>query len=198
MTVLVAITGGIGSGKSTFSKEVLKRNFDVLDSDEQVAQLYKKPTKDLLDYLKKIHLGDAIKNKKINKGIIANKIFSDKKIKLKLEKYIFHIVRKKRHQYIKRQKKAKAKIAFFDIPLLFENNLSNNFDIIISIISSRKIRAKRLKISNKISQTRFKNIIRNQTSDVIRKKNADFIIYNNGTLNSYLKKINNILDSIIK
>ena len=198
MTVLVAITGGIGSGKSTFSKEVLKRNFDVLDSDEQVAQLYKKPTKDLLDYLKKIHLGDAIKNKKINKGIIANKIFSDKKIKLKLEKYIFHIVRKKRHQYIKRQKKAKAKIAFFDIPLLFENNLSNNFDIIISIISSRKIRAKRLKISNKISQTRFKNIIRNQTSDVVRKKNSDFIIYNNGTLNSYLKKINNILDSIIK
>ena len=198
MTVLVAITGGIGSGKSTFSKEVLKRNFDVLDSDEQVAQLYKKPTKDLLDYLKKIHLGDAIKNKKINKGIIANKIFSDKKIKLKLEKYIFHIVRKKRHQYIKRQKKAKAKIAFFDIPLLFENNLGNDFDLIISIISSRKIRAKRLKISNKISQTRFKNIIRNQTSDVIRKKNADFIIYNNGTLNSYLKKINNILDSIIK
>ena len=42
MTLLVAITGGIGSGKSTFSKEVLKRKFKLLDSDKQVSLIYNK------------------------------------------------------------------------------------------------------------------------------------------------------------
>ncbi len=67
MTIVVAITGGIGSGKSTFSNEVLKRGFKLLDSDEQVAKIYKKPSKNFLKHLEKIGLKDVIKNKKINK-----------------------------------------------------------------------------------------------------------------------------------
>ena len=43
MTALIAITGGIGAGKSTFSNEVKKRKLKILDSDMQVDKLYKKP-----------------------------------------------------------------------------------------------------------------------------------------------------------
>ena len=66
MTFLIAKTGGIGAGKSTFSNEVKKRKLKILDSDMQVDTLYKKPKKSFLNYLKKIGLGDAIKNNKIN------------------------------------------------------------------------------------------------------------------------------------
>ena len=44
MTFLIAITGGIGAGKSTFSNEVKKRKLKILDSDMQVDTLYKKKT----------------------------------------------------------------------------------------------------------------------------------------------------------
>ena len=40
MTAVVAITGGIGSGKSTFSNEVKKRGFKLIDSDQQVDKIY--------------------------------------------------------------------------------------------------------------------------------------------------------------
>ena len=53
MTTLIAITGGIGSGKSTFSKEVVKRGFKLIDSDKQVDKIYKKPSKEFLRFLKK-------------------------------------------------------------------------------------------------------------------------------------------------
>ena len=43
MTILVGITGGIGSGKSTFSGEVIKRGGKLLDSDKEVDVLYKNP-----------------------------------------------------------------------------------------------------------------------------------------------------------
>ena len=197
MTLLVAITGGIGSGKSTFSKEVLKRKFKLLDSDKQVSLIYNKPSKDFKNYLKKIGLGSALFNNKINKKTISEIIFFNKEIRKKLEKYIFEIIRKERSDFIKKEKKLKSEIIFFDIPLLFENNLSNNFDIIISILSNKKERWKRLKRSKKISKEVFQKIVISQTKDTVRKAGSDIVIYNNKTMKDYLKTINKVLDRII-
>ena len=197
MTLLVAITGGIGSGKSTFSKEVLKRKLKLLDSDKQVNLIYSKPSKDFKNYLKKIGLGSALLKNKINKKTISEVIFFNKEIKEKLEKYIFEIIRKERSDFIKREKKLKTKIIFFDIPLLFENNLGNSFDTIISIISSKKERWKRLKKSKKISKEVFQKIVKSQTKDTLRKANSDIVIYNNKTMKNYLKNVNKVLDNII-
>ena len=197
MTLLVAITGGIGSGKSTFSKEVLKRKFKLLDSDKQVNLIYNKPSKDFKNYLKKIGLGSALLKNKINKKTISEIIFFNKEIRKKLEKYIFEIIRKERSDFIKKEKKLKSEIIFFDIPLLFENNLSNNFDIIISILSNKKERWKRLKRSKKISKEVFKKIVKSQTKDIVRKAGSDIVIYNNKTMKDYLNKINKVLDRIV-
>ncbi len=197
MTLIVGLTGGIGSGKSTFSKELTKRNIKTLDSDKEVALIYKKPTKKFLHYLKKIGLSGSTKSKKINKRLISEKIFSNKETKKQLENYIFKITRKKRHQFIKREKKRKTKIIFLDIPLLFENKLNNEFDLIISILSTKKNRYNRLKLSKNMSKTQFGAIIKTQTSDVVRKNNSDIVIYNNNTMVNYISKINKILDRLI-
>ena len=198
MTIIVAITGGIGSGKSTFSKEVVKRGFDLLDSDKLVAEIYKNPTISFLKHLKNIGLGTSIERKKINKKIISNIIFSNKKIKLRLERYIFKVVRQKRKKFIEIKKKQKNKIVFLDIPLLFENKLNKKFDIVISIISTRKNRFIRLKKSKKITKFFFNKILKSQTSDLDRKKNSDILIFNNNSIEEYLTKINKTLDKITK
>ena len=171
MTIITAITGGIGSGKSTFSKVIKKRGLPLLDSDHIVAQIYIKPKKNFLSYLKKIGLGASINNNKINKKLISNIIFSNNKIKSKLEKYIYKITKKERIKFINKEKRKKTKIIFLDIPLLFENNLDNEFDLIISIISTKKERYKRLKISRKITKDLFQKIVKKQTTDIERKKN---------------------------
>ncbi len=196
MTKLVVITGGIGSGKSTFSKEVKKRGLKLLDSDEQVSQIYKKPNKNFLNYLRKIDLGPSIKNGKIDKKYISKKIFFNKKIKTDLEKYIFKLVRKNRKEFIKKEKKIKTNIVFFDIPLLFENDLNKKFDLIISIVSSQKERYKRLKKTKNLSKELFNKIIKSQTTNVERIKNSDIIIYNNKGIKDYIKRINLTLDKI--
>ncbi len=196
MTTVIAITGGIGSGKSTFSKELIKRGLSLLDSDKQVADIYKRPSKEFQNHLLKIGLGESIKNKKIDKKRIAKIIFSNPEIKIKLEKYIFTVVRFQRRRFINDHKKRKTKIIFLDIPLLFENALQNDFDIIISIISKREQRYKRLKKNKKISRELFKKILKNQTSDIERKRNSNIVLFNNDTLTRYKKKINKLLDLI--
>ena len=196
MTKTIAITGGIGSGKSTFCSKLKEKGFKIHSSDEQVAKIYKNPEKKFVTYLRTIGLSKSISKKNIDKKIISKIIFENKQIRKKLELYIFKIVRKKRSYFIKKEKQKKTKLIFIDIPLLFENNLEKQFNKVISIIASKQARLKRLKKTRKMTENQFKNITRSQTSDVIRKKKSDYVIYNNSTLKDYKIKINKLISKL--
>ena len=196
MTQTIAITGGIGSGKSTFCSKLKEKGFEIHSSDEEVAKIYKNPDKKFITYLHTIGLSKSISKKNINKKTISKIIFENKKIRKKLELYIFRIVRKKRSDFIKQEKQKKTRLIFIDIPLLFENNLEKKFNKVISIIASKQVRLKRLKKSRKMTETQFKNIIRSQTSDVIRKIKSDYVVYNNSTLKDYKTKINKLINRL--
>ena len=196
MTKTIAITGGIGSGKSTFCSKLKEKGFKIHSSDEQVAKIYKNPEKKFVTYLRTIGLSNSISKKNIDKKIISKIIFENKQIRRKLELYIFKTVRKKRSDFIKKEKQKKTKLIFIDIPLLFENNLEKQFNKVISIIASKRVRLKRLKKTRKMTENQFKNIIRSQTSDVIRKKKSDYVIYNNSTLKDYKIKINKLISKL--
>ncbi len=196
MTKTIAITGGIGSGKSTFCTKLKEKGFKIHSSDEQVAKIYKNPDKKFVTYLRTIGLSKSISKKKIDKRIISKIIFENKQIRKKLELYIFKIVRKKRSDFIKQEKQKKTRLIFIDIPLLFENNLEKQFNKVISIIASKRVRLKRLKKTRKMTENQFKNITRSQTSDVIRKKKSDYVIYNNSTLKDYKIKINKLISKL--
>ena len=196
MTKTIAITGGIGSGKSTFCSKLKEKGFKIHSSDEQVAKIYKNPEKKFVSYLRTIGLSKSISKKNIDKKIISKIIFENKQIRKKLELYIFKIVRKKRSDFIKQEKQKKTKLIFIDIPLLFENNLEKQFNKVISIIASKRVRLKRLKKTRKMTENQFKNITRSQTSDVIRKKKSDYVIYNNSTLKDYKIKINKLISKL--
>ena len=152
--------------------------------------------KKFVTYLRTIGLSRSISKKNIDKKIISKIIFENKQIRKKLELYIFKIVRKKRSDFIKQEKQKKTKLIFIDIPLLFENNLEKQFNKVISIIASKRVRLKRLKKTRKMTENQFKNITRSQTSDVIRKKKSDYVIYNNSTLKDYKIKINKLISKL--
>ena len=196
MTKTIAITGGIGSGKSTFCSKLKEKGFKIHSSDEQVAKIYKNPEKKFVTYLRTIGLSKSISKKNIDKKIISKIIFENKQIRKKLELYIFKIVRKKRSDFIKQEKQKKTRLIFIDIPLLFENNLEKQFNKVISIIASKRVRLKRLKKTRKMTEYQFNNITRSQTSDVIRKKKSDYVIYNNSTLKDYKIKINKLISKL--
>ena len=196
MTKTIAITGGIGSGKSTFCGKLKEKGFKIHSSDEQVAKIYKNPEKKFVTYLRTIGLSKSISKKNIDKKIISKIIFENKQIRKKLELYIFKIVRKRRSDFIKQEKQKKTRLIFVDIPLLFENNLEKQFNKVISIIASKRVRLKRLKKTRKMTEKQFKNITRSQTSDVVRKKKSDYIVYNNSTLKDYKIKINKLISKL--
>ena len=102
MTKIIGITGGIGSGKTTFSNHLKKLGYLVHESDVIVSEIYTNPKKQFLIFIKEKISQDAVNHNKINKAEIANVIFSNKKIKKLLERRIHKEVQIARDVFIKK------------------------------------------------------------------------------------------------
>ena len=198
MTKLVGITGGIGSGKTTFSNYLKKLGYLVHESDEVVSEIYAKPKKQFLSFIKKNISQDAVKQNKINKLEITNVIFKNKVIKKLLERRIHKEVQNSRRAFIKKNTKKKKKIIFADIPLLFENKLEKKFDLVVCIISSKKNRIKRVLKNKKFTKENLNKIIKAQTSDKERRKRSQIIINNNKTKKDFIFTVEKVLIRLIK
>ena len=91
--IVVGLTGGIASGKTTIVKMLKKNKLEVHDSDLVVSSIYSKPKIKFLTYLKKINLGKSLKGKNIDKKIIREEIFNNVKKRKLLETYIHEEVK---------------------------------------------------------------------------------------------------------
>ena len=198
MTIVVGITGGIGSGKTTLSKYLETLKYKVHDSDKEVSLIYKKQTNKLKKALIGAGLKKSIKKNYIDKKIIANKIFENEESKTKIEKFIHKEIKKKRSDFIKINKAKKEKVIFIDIPLLFENKLDHLFNKIICIVSTKKNRKKRIRKYKKISKKTLDNIIKSQITDKERRLRSDYLITNNETKKTFIKRTKSVIKDILK
>ncbi len=177
--LIVAITGGIGSGKSTFAKFLTEQGHVVIYADDISKKIL---THDpvvkqeiLRDFGAEAYIGSNI-----NKQFLADTIFSDP-IKLKKINSILHPrVREKIHLLSKEYFKTR-KIVFVEAALIFESKMEKMYDFIVLIQADKKLRLKRATKANKISEKEFLKRDKNQLNDEIKVKKADIVLINNGS-----------------
>ena len=198
MTIIVGLTGGIASGKTTISKFLKKKRYPVHDSDAVVKKIYSNPKPGFLKYLKGINLSDSIKGKKVNKNRIREEIFNNQFKKRKLEKFIHNEVRESRECFIKKHKNTKKKVLILDIPLLFESRLSHICDYIILLCAPKKTKILRAMARKGMKKGIILKILKNQLSDSYKKKKSDFVINTSKTKNHSFKVILGVISNIIK
>ena len=182
--------GDIGSGKSFVAKQF---GYPVFDADKEVTKIY---ASDKSCYKKiKKNFPSFIKSKIIKKNELGNVIKANKKNLKKISDIVHPIVRKRMHNFIK--KNNKKKIVVFDIPLLVENKLyDKNFYLIF-------IQAAKNEIDIRLKKRPFynKNIINSlrkaQKSLLYKKKISNFILKNNFKLQTVKKRIKIIKKEII-
>ncbi len=198
MTKVVAITGGIGSGKTTLSEHLKKTGFLVHESDKVVSSMYIKPKKSFISFIKSKISKSAVEKDKIKKQEIVNIIFNNKEAKTELEKYIHKEIQLSRLKFIQKNLKAKEKVVFVDVPLLLENKLEKNFDLVVCVMSTKKNRIKRVLKNKKFTKKILNKIFDAQTSDKERRKRSQIIIYNNSTKKDFIFNIKKALIGILK
>ncbi len=188
--IKIAILGDIGSGK-TYVAGLFR--FPVFNADKEVIKIYKK-NKNCFFKLKK-KFPNQITSFPIKKNLLINIILEKEKNLKIINKIVHPIVRLEMRKFLKKNKNKKAVV--LDIPLFLENNLNKKDDYLIFINS--KINDIKRKINNRNSNLRLIKMLRKfQIPIKIKKKKADFIIYNNFRKKKVQNNVKIIKDIILK
>lgn len=184
MTLIVGLTGGIGSGKSTVGQYFVDLGIDVIDTDV-IARMLTEPGGLAMNSIKD-SFGQAMiaADGSLNREKMRNLIFSDNNYKLALENILHPLILTETLQQIR---KALSPYIIIAIPLLFE---TNDYDKIIQrtlvIDCEEKQQILRTMDRSKLSEDQVKTIIATQISRTHRLQKADDIIVNNLDI-AYLK-----------
>ena len=147
MAKKIAITGGIGSGKSTVLALIKKRGFFVFSCDEIYREItsetpYIQEVKKLFPY--------AVKNGKIDRKSLSKAVFESAILREELNK-IAH-PRIMQRMYALMNDKIDESAVFGEVPLLFEENLQANFDEIIVVLRQKALRVDNVVKRDGVSQ----------------------------------------------
>ena len=193
--LLVAITGGIGSGKSTFAKFLAEYGHPVILADDISKKILANDpvvrNEIVTEFGAESYLG-----KQINKKFLANEIFSDPNKLKKINSILHPRVREKIYSTSKEYFKTKD-IVFVEAALIFESKIEKIYDFVVLIIADKKLRMKRATKDKKISEKDFLQRNENQLDDEAKKKKADFIFINNGS-KAELKQKAILLSNLLK
>ncbi|HOJ37828.1 MAG TPA: dephospho-CoA kinase [Ignavibacteriales bacterium] len=174
--LVVGITGGIGSGKSTFCEILEKNGYPVLNADALAKSIMaenEKVKNDIITAFGEIAYQDG----KINASFLGNLVFNDYE-KLKLLNSIVHPVVIKEIKNKVEKLKENNRIIFVESALIYEANFDEMFDFIILIYSSIKDRIARIAQRNNLSEEEILKRINSQIPDEEKRKYADIIIDN--------------------
>ncbi|MCK9209317.1 MAG: dephospho-CoA kinase [Ignavibacteriaceae bacterium] len=190
----VAITGGIGSGKSTFADFLSAKGYPVIKADILAKKLY--VTNEQLKRKIIAEFGNEVyPNGIFDRVALYQKAFiNDEKIKL-LNEIVHPVVIDEIKKIISRYEE--EEIVFVEAALIFEAKMENLFDYVVVITAEEYVRILRTAEREKIPDEEIKQRMKYQISDEAKKEKADFTFYNNGTIAELEQKANLLLQLIL-
>jgi dephospho-CoA kinase len=172
--LIVALTGGIGSGKTTTGDIFSELGAVVIDSDQLARAVLERGTKGFDLVLAKF--GDAIlRNGELDRSLLATLVFNDSQKRSELESITHPLIRQSFAEIISNL--PRESIVINQIPLLFESKGAYKFDHIITISAPEKLRIERLK-NRGLGFSDIKKRIEAQATDFERESISNRIIRN--------------------
>lgn len=183
---IVALTGGIASGKSTIEKVFLKLGVPTIDADKIAYEVVRKG-KPALDKLKD-HFGSEIVDStgNLNRSYLRKIIFNSSKERKWVNQLLHPIIHQTTQQQIEN---CRSPYLIWIVPLLIENNLNQYADRILVIESDPKIQLELLKKRDNIDEKLARNMLLSQVANEVRRSYADDIIENNGKIESLESRV---------
>jgi dephospho-CoA kinase len=182
----IAITGSIGSGKSSFAEFLSSAGYPLLKADDISKEILSSDESIRKKIIKEFG-NDSFKNGLPNKSFLAKKVFSDPENVVKINSILHPPVIKRINTEMEKLLKTNSMV-LVEAALIYEADMEDMFDYVVLVTSAEEIRQKRKTTLDKLSEDDFKKRSLNQIPDEEKKKRADFIFENNGTLDDLKKK----------
>ena len=179
----IAITGSIGSGKSSIGVFLREQNQEVFDTDKMVHDLYIKNDRIYQAVVDSFGKGILDSDKKINRTVLGKVVFNDPVAIKRLELIVYPEITKLIQTY-----EEKEKLVFYEVPMLFESGMENLFDYVLMVDTDDDIALKRM-IQQRPYIKNPKERLLLQMDRSLKRLKSNYVIENNDTLDSLYSKI---------
>ena len=191
--LVVALTGGIGSGKSTVAQNFAELGALVIDADQLARMAIERGTDGFADVL--LRFGEEIiLNGDIDRKKLAEIVFSDEKARKDLEAIIHPLVQAMFAEAVADLEH--GDILIYEIPLLVETGAAEKFDFVVTVESDLELRKARL-LKKGLYISQIEKRIASQASEAAREAIADAVIRNDSDEDSLLRKVENLWESVL-
>ena len=172
--IIVGLTGGIGSGKTTVAKQFSELGVPIYIADDEAKNLMNR-SKVIKRKLIKLFGDKAYIDGELNRPFIANIIFNNKTY---LEKMNAIVHPKVARHFEKWMQKQDAPYVIKEVAILFENGGHKTCNYIITVVAPIETRIKRLLKRDHTSKEKIEAIMNNQWTDEEKIKHSHFVIEN--------------------
>lgn len=194
MTLVIGLTGGIASGKSTVSQMIKEKGIRVVDADIIAKEAVSKGSAALHQIVQTFGEEVLLPNGELNRQQLGAIIFSDEEKRKQLNAIVHPEVRKEMLKQRDEGVSNNETFVVLDIPLLFESKLEGLVDRIIVVYTTPELQLSRLMNRNDLSEEEALNRIHSQQPLEEKCQKADRVIENTKDLAFIRKQLENILN----
>lgn len=190
--MIIGLTGSIASGKSTVANFLKEYGLPIVDADLVARQVVEPGSKTLAQIAESFGQDVILPNGEMDRTKVGSIIFNNEEKRLQLNHIIHPAIReemlRQRDQHV-----AEGKHVVMDIPLLFESKLQHFVEQVLVVTVSPDIQLSRLMERNQLSLEEAKARISSQMPLSEKVKDADAVIYNDGTIQETKEQLHDIL-----
>lgn len=196
--IIIGLTGGIASGKSTVSNELRKLNIPIFDADEVSRNAVIKGSLGLQLVIEAFGQDYLTQDGEMDRAKVSQLVFANKDARQTLEHIIHKIVWGEAETFLAKCREANANVAVLDVPLLIECGWHKNVDKVWLVAVDKRQQIERAMKRSGMTEAEVTARIDAQMSLDEKKKHADVIIDNSGSLNDTLIEVHNELAKLAR
>ncbi|WP_339162234.1 dephospho-CoA kinase [Siminovitchia sp. FSL W7-1587] len=189
MALIIGLTGGIASGKSTVSQMLEQRGFTIVDADLAARKVVEPGASAYKQVVSRFGEGIIQNDGTLNREKLGTIVFNDEEKRKKLNAIVHPAVREKMKEWQEAAIQNGKKTIILDIPLLFESNLLHMVDKTIVVYVDEETQLRRLMERNSFREDEARARIASQLPLRQKKEMADAVIDNNGSLSETERQV---------
>ena len=178
--LLVALTGGVGAGKSTVASMLAEHGAVVIEADDLARQAVDPGSPGLVKVLDEFGSDVAAPDGSLDRAKLAARVFDDPDARRRLEAIVHPEVARLFAAEVERRRDS-DEIVVYAIPLLVERGLAGAFDVVVTVAAAEDVRAARVAAQGRMTADDARRRMGAQASDAERAAVADIVIDNQGS-----------------
>lgn len=184
--LVVGLTGGIGSGKSTVAKLFEERGITVVDTDQLARELTLPGKPALNEIVAKLGEEILLNDKTLDRAQLRKRIFLDSSLRSWLEGLLHPLIRAETKRLLDM---AQSRYSIVVIPLLFEAKSNPLINRILVVDALEEQQVQRAKLRDRLSEKEIQAIMNTQVTRQQRLEKADDVILNDGMLEHLIPQV---------